>query len=263
MISRKRALLYATFSALLGALAYWLGVGSFLGQRAEASVLEASAFNANPPAPLSLVSVTSTLIALGIIALIALWAHGVLRSVIVLLSAALALVGSQLLKENWLERPQLFEFDAANTFPSGHMTVFAVVGASLIWAVPKVARAGVTVVVALLMATVSWQLLEYGWHRPSDVIGAQALVLVLFALASAFTPRRAQTNRRQSRVMSAFAKISSWSMIVLGMFLVLCGIAMVFFASGLRSGELMLNGGEVSLIGLSFLSARTLWRLSP
>jgi len=73
-------------------------------------------------------------------------------------------------------RPELLDLDAQNTFPSGHMAVFAVLVAALLWAVPRTARAVLAVLGAGLLGVVSWQLLEFGWHRPSDLLGAQALV---------------------------------------------------------------------------------------
>lgn len=264
MSSRVKALFYALFAILIGVLAYWFGVASFLGQRTEASLLDASAFTADPPAPLSLVSTTTVIIAFIVIVIVSLWAHGIARAVAFSLYGGLALVASQLLKENWLERPQLFELEAVNTFPSGHMTVFSVIAAGAIWALPKGARSIVAVLAGGLMAIVAWQLLEYGWHRPSDLIGAQALVLLAFALAAWIGPRRSKRDSNPlGRFMSAFAKLVSITMTISGVVLIIGGLVLVFAASSVNSDELMLNAGEIVLIGVSVLTARTLARLCP
>jgi len=264
MAPRLRALFYAVFALIVGGLAYFLGVGSFLGQRAEASVLDGSAFEANPDGPLQFVSIPNLVIALAIIGLIAIWAHGLLRAISILAASSLAIVASQMLKERWLERPQLLEFDAANTFPSGHMTVFAALVAALIWALPRSARALAMVLSVVLLGIVSWQLLEYGWHRPSDLLGAQALVLLTFSLAAWLGPRKSRTGGlRGAAVTTAFQRVISIILTIVGIFLVLVALALAAVAATNHSDALMLNSGEVALIGASALTVRTLAKLSP
>lgn len=261
---RLRALLYALFALLVGGLAYFLGVGSFLGQRAEASVLDASAFEPDPAGPLRLVTTPNVLIALGIIGIIALWVHGILRTVSILGVSALAIIASQLLKERWLDRPQLLEFDAANTFPSGHMTVYAVLVGALIWALPAGARWLVMPISALLLCVVSWQLLEYGWHRPSDLLGALALALFAFAVAAWIGPRASKRSRRRSgAAVSAATRIVSIVLTIAGVALVLGSLVLAAVAASSHSDALMLNSGEIALFGASVLTVRTLTRLCP
>lgn len=264
MGARTRALIYALLALLVGGLAYLLGVGSTLGQRAEASVLDASAFTADPPAPLSLVSTGSVIVALIVVGLISLWAHGFGRTLSILLFGSAAIVVSQLLKESWLDRPQLFELDASNTFPSGHMTVFAVLSGGLIWAVPKRIRALVVVMSALLLGVVSWQLLNFGWHRPSDLLGAQALAVLVFAIAAWIGPRGSRTSARMTSAANSF--VSRLALVVLtvgGIALVLGGLVLVAVAASTRSDALMLNAGEIAMMGVGALAARTFAKLCP
>ena len=260
MTTRLRALIYALLALLTGGLAYLLGVGSFLGQRAEASVLDASAFDANPAGPLQLVSTASVLIALAVVALIALWVHGIARALSVAVMSALAILASQILKDSWLERPQLFEFDAANTFPSGHMTVYAVLVAALIWAVPSRTRGLVMLGGATLLGVVAWQLLEYGWHRPSDLIGAQALAVLAFSIAALCGPLR---SRKRERGLSGYSRIVSRVLTVTGIIVVVGSLALLAYAGISRSDALMLTGGEIALVGTSLLSVRTVANLCP
>jgi hypothetical protein len=249
---------------LIGALAYWLGVGSFFGQQAEASLLDASDFTTHPPAPLSLVSTATVLIALGVIGLITIWSHGVWRALMTVCAGAVAIVTSQLLKRSWLERPELFEFDAPNTFPSGHMTVFSVVAVGTIWAVRRGSRGLVTVLAAVMLSVVSWQLLEYGWHRPSDLIGSQALVVLVFAIAAAVGPRRSKrAGQEQSKALMMLNRATGVLLVIFGAAAILVGVVLVAAASSVQSAELMLKAGEILLVGVSVLSARTFAALSP
>lgn len=277
MTTRTRALLYAVIALSVGGAAYFFGVGSFLGQRAEASVLDASAFNSDPAGPLRLISTASVIFALMAIGLIALWVHGIARMLTILTASSVAIIASQILKERWLERPELFELDAANTFPSGHMTVFAVLVGALIWALPTGARAVAMVCAAVLLGVVSWQLLQYGWHRPSDLIGAQALALVAFALAAWCGPRRPRRSQRSSRRSQQSGRRGArsgagWVFANRLVNIILTGAALALVASGLvlaavasatHSDVLLLSSGEVALLGVSTLTARTLAALAP
>lgn len=264
MTPRSRALIYAIFALFVGGAAYLLGVGSFIGQQAEASVLEASDFDPDPAGPLELVTPVNLAIALLVIGFIALWTHGIARTLSILTASSVAILVSQLLKERWLERPQLFEVDAANTFPSGHMAVYAVLIGALVWAVPRGLRFLVMMGAAILLSVVSWQLLEYGWHRPSDLIGAQALAVCVFALAACIGPRK--TRRRRPNTVPVLVMLNHSVSIVLtvaGIALTVGALVLAVIATSTRSDQLLLLSGEISLFGVSALTVRTLAKLSP
>lgn len=260
---RGRALTYALLALAFGGLSYAVGVGSVLGQRAEASVLEAASFTYDPPAPLSLVSVPVVVVALLLIGALAWWVHGVRRAIAVVLFPAIAVVASQLLKQRVLERPGLFEFDAENTFPSGHMTVFTVVGAALIWAVPRALQPTAASVGAILTGVAAWQLLEYGWHRPSDLIGALSLGVLVFALAALVRVRGSnRASRAPRRVPFAVNKILGVFLTVAGAALVAGGLALTVAAGWFIKAELMITGAQVAVIGASALGSRAYLALS-
>lgn len=256
-MSRTRALLWAVVALLIGALAFGIAVWSAAGQRAEDTVLGAADFTDNPPAPLSLVSTWSVIIALLVIAVIALWVHGIGRMLSILLAGGAALVASQLLKENWLERPELLEFASPNTFPSGHMTVFAVICAAMVWAVSRRVRMLVTALVSVLLGVVAWQLLEFGWHRPSDLIGALALTLLTFAVMAWIGPRGSRQRRNgEAAASSAPNRVFGFILALVGLVVSLGGSLLVFVAVTMRSDTLMLNAWEIVLVGASVLAAR-------
>lgn len=262
-VGRVKALVYALIALAVGGASYAVGVGSLLGQRAEASVLGASDFTVDPPAPLSLVSPLSVAIALAVLAALAWAVHGFGRGLWLLIFSLAAIGVSQLLKQRVLTRPDFFDLDAPNTFPSGHMTVFAVLAGGILWASTARWRGLAAVFSAALMGAVAWQLLEYGWHRPSDVIGAIALGVLTFALAAMLRPpRRSGYVHVQGSASAAANGILGLVLVITGIVLVLGAAAISFFAATSRSDDLMLVAGQVALFGVSALAARAFVTLS-
>lgn len=252
---RLRVLWILLFWLIVGAGAYILGVLSPTGQAVEDNLLSASQFNTQPPAPLSLVSpfaIAVTLIALG---LVALWVHGIARAITVTFVPAIAIVASQLLKSEVLGRPELLTLAAENSFPSGHMTVFATVVGAAIFAVPRRIRALVALAGAVLLGVVSWQLLGYGWHRPSDVFGALALAVAGFALVTMFTRLQRPGGVWLLRTVSLGLALVGW---------ITAAGALVATLVAWRSGsaDLMLSAGQFGTIALSLLAAHSLLRLA-
>lgn len=252
---RLRVLWILLFWVAIGAGAYIFGVLSSTGQAVEDNLLSASQFNTQPPAPLSLVSplaIAAALIGLG---LVALWVHGIARALTVTLVPAVAIVASQLLKSEVLGRPELLTLAAENSFPSGHMTVFATVVGAAIFAAPRQLRAVLALAGAVLLGVVSWQLLGYGWHRPSDVLGALALAVVGFAGVTLLTPLRRPVPVWLLRTVSIGLALVGW-------LLALASLVLTLVAWHSGSADLMLNAGQFGTIGVSLLAAHSLLRVA-
>lgn len=252
---RLRVTWILAFWLAVGIGSYVLGVLSQAGQRAEDDALSASSFNTNPPAPLGLVSPLSIAAALVVIGLIALWVHGIRRTVIVTVVPAFAIVASQLLKSEVLGRPDFLTFEAVNTFPSGHMTVFAVIVGAAVFATPRWIRAFVAIGGAVLLGAVSWQLLTYGWHRPSDVLGALALGVVSFATATLVSPLRPSPGVVLVRTVSIGLAFTGWIAVAGALILTL-------IAAQTDNAALMLNAGQGACIAVGLLAAHAFLRLS-
>lgn len=248
---RRRAAWFLIFWTVVGAASYVLGVRFALGQRAEESVLEAAQFTTDPPPPLNLVSIPTVVIALVIVGIIAWVSHGFKRAVVVTTVPALAILASQLLKLRLLTRPELFELDAVNTFPSGHMTVFAAITAALVWAVPSRLRAFVSLLGAALVALVGWQLLAYGWHRPSDVYGGVALAMVAFAFAALMRP----ATSRGTAVLGASTSVG---LAIIGWVMVGAAVVLVWIAVTSDNSGLMLAAGEFGGVAAAALAMRSM-----
>lgn len=255
-VSRGKALLVALIAVLVGVVSYAVGVGSLLGQRAEASVLDASEFTMDPPGPLALVSPLTVAIALLVLTVLTWLVHNFGRALWLLIFSAAAIALSQVLKQQLLERPDLFDIDAPNTFPSGHMTVFAVLSGGLVWASSARWRWFTALIGAAVMGVVAWQLLEYGWHRPSDIVGAQALAVLALALAAALRLNPGTTTLQAGASAAVATLITSVTLLIAGAALVIGGIALAVLAASQTSDELMLAGGQIALVGLSCLAAR-------
>lgn len=253
MSARIRALLAALFWIAVGVVSYVLGVQSTLGQRAEENVLDAAEFTTAPPPPLNLVSPLSVLVALAVIALIALAAYGWKRALGVVLVAGVTITASQLLKLWMLPRPVLLEYDAPNTFPSGHMTTFAVLVAALIWAVPRGVRPFAAIGGTALLCIVAWQLLAYGWHRPSDVYGAIALGALAFSAAVFLRPLTA--GRPNGRGTSLILFMSALA-------LLLVAAAILIAAVVSSDSAMLLISGQIGACGASALACRTMLNLT-
>lgn len=252
---RLRVLWILLFWAIIGIGAYMLGVLSSTGQAVEDNALSASQFNAHPPAPLSLVSPFAIAVALVALGLVALWVHGIARALTVTLVPAVAIVASQLLKSELLGRPDLLTLSAENSFPSGHMTVFATIVGAAVFAMPRSIRALVAVGGAVLLGVVSWQLLGYGWHRPSDVLGALALGVTGFAFVTMFTPLQRPPRVWLLRTVSIGLALAGWIAAA-------SSLVMTLVAWRAESAEQMLNAGQLGTIGLSLLAGHSLLRLA-
>ncbi|MGO1538574.1 MAG: phosphatase PAP2 family protein [Leucobacter sp.] len=245
---RPRALVFTVGALIAGITSYVIGVRSELGQQAEQTVLDASKFTTSPPAPLNLVSTPSVVIAIVLIAAFALAIHGVRRAIIVAVVPTVAIIASQLLKQQFLERPGFLGIEVTNTFPSGHMTVFAVVVAAAIWAVPATWRSIVGLLGAITLGIVAWQLLAYGWHRPSDVLGALSLAVLGFSLAALIAPTRSAGRAALGTAVRVILIVAIAGMIVVTL------LALSLALMGGSSRDLMLLAGEAGVVSASTLA---------
>lgn len=86
---------------------------------------------------------------------------------------------SQILKNWLLRRPYLgVGYDLPNSFPSGHATALLSLAFALTIVTAQRFRALVATVLAVVAALGSLVIVASGWHRPSDLLGALAVVLV-------------------------------------------------------------------------------------
>jgi membrane-associated phospholipid phosphatase len=188
-------------AAGLGLVVYAGFVRTAAGQRWENAVLAGRAQDETPTAVhradgvLAHITVMSLGAAVGVLVVI-----GVLRRCLALTAVAVGTVAgslalSEVLKRRVLDRPDLVGAPPKllhNSFPSGHTTIAMSVLFGLALVVPYRMRGGVVGVCSLWAAGVGAYTVAAGWHRPSDTIGADLLVLTV---ACGLTAVLARTGR--------------------------------------------------------------------
>jgi len=165
-------------------LVYFVAVRTGVGQRFENAVwLGAGQTAVQRPAQavsaLNLIGRWTGIAAVAVVFLI-----GVLRRRVLLAFAAVLLVGasvgtSEVLK-SWLRRPNLvpgWQESAGNSFPSGHTTIAMAVMFALILVVPYRLRGLIAFCTAALATEIGALTIVARWHRPSDTLGADLVVL--------------------------------------------------------------------------------------
>ncbi len=177
---------------VLFAVTYALFVLTEPGQRLENLALEGSALRAEATRAdstfgLATISVVSFALAIAAVALVALLRRRPALAVAAVVAMGGSAVLGALLKEV-LPRPELVEGPAwllRNSFPSGHATVAAAIGAGILMVSPGRLRWAALPVAAIGAAVIGQATQVAGWHRASDAIGAMLLVLAVTAASLA------------------------------------------------------------------------------
>ncbi|MBK0330813.1 phosphatase PAP2 family protein [Brachybacterium sp. MASK1Z-5] len=141
------------------------------------------------PALLSAVSVPSLMLSSAVVLLIGATRGRAMLGVRAFMILAACNVLGQVLKGFVLGRDAIAT-DQGNSFPSGHMIAFGSVALALWIVLPRVMRGVFTMVAALVLAVAAFELVHYGWHRPSDVVGSLLLVTAVGAVGSAASGSR-------------------------------------------------------------------------
>ncbi|MFZ1382184.1 MAG: phosphatase PAP2 family protein [Scrofimicrobium sp.] len=129
----------------------------------------------------------------------------------VLLMLLLANGLTQLLKAV-LVRPDLgVGHSLVNSFPSGHVTVVASIAVALVAVVPLRARGPVALLGFLVTSATAIAVMALAWHRPSDVLGSLAIVMLsaMVTLPAEWDPRAGGFGAAISVAFSTFGIILS------------------------------------------------------
>jgi membrane-associated phospholipid phosphatase len=183
--------------ALLYVLAVRTGWGQTIdnaalsGRTTRGSVLRATDRLLNTISIASIVVIGGTIV---VIAIVRRRPHLALTTAVMVGGAN---VTTQLLKHSILTRPVLTTSDPFGaSFPSGHTTVAFSLVVALVLVVPARTRASTAVAAFGYSALVGMGVVTAGWHRPSDVIGAELVVIgwSAFAVAGLLAWRGAVTT---------------------------------------------------------------------
>lgn len=181
-----------------GVVGTWLTWRYFVqttaGQRLDATAFQGSEIGRNTlwraaEPVLDIVSVPFIVIVIGAAALIAIVRRRWLLAVQVAVLVGGANITTQLLKHAVLDRPELTDDIGPgwNSLPSGHTTVAMSVAAALVLVVPRRIRPVVAIFAAGYAALTGISTMIGGWHRPSDVVAAIAVVLAWAGLTTTLT----------------------------------------------------------------------------
>ena len=235
-VARKAALL-GLLSAGLFVLVYWIAVRTGVGQRFEGAVWYGSGQTA-AQRPIQASNALSRIdLWSGGTAVAAVFLVGLLRRRIALALAGVAVVGAsvttaELLKDR-LARPDLVPgaYNVGNSFPSGHTSVAMSLMFALILVVPYRVRGVVAFFSALMATGIGALTIVARWHRPSDTLGADLIVLGYASLAVLLLALVGHVSPASLRYSGSKAARSVFVVapIVLGTIAALCGF--VLFAA--------------------------------
>ncbi|MGO2659688.1 phosphatase PAP2 family protein [Mycetocola reblochoni] len=185
---RAPRIVLGVLSAVAVTVVFIVAVTSESGQRWEDTALTAADYPGTWFGLLNLVSIP-TIAAVSILAVVI----ALLRRRPGLAARAIVIVGvstlaGQLLKHGLLDRPDISSVSADNSFPSGHTIAVVSLWFALATVLPPLGRRLVLLVAVPFTAAVCAQLIGYGWHRLSDVIGGILIVVTAAAIAGALWP---------------------------------------------------------------------------
>ncbi|WRS29061.1 phosphatase PAP2 family protein [Actinomycetaceae bacterium MB13-C1-2] len=107
-------------------------------------------------------------------------------------------VTTELLKKTILTRPDLapiYENNAHNSFPSGHTTIAMAIVVSLLLILSFRIRGWIVIPATLWAVGIGFATVTARWHRFSDTLGADAVVLAIGAIAALWLLSRNEMTR--------------------------------------------------------------------
>jgi membrane-associated phospholipid phosphatase len=207
VLVRRRALVLAGVCVALLAAIYGVGVWTVPGQRFEDAVLRAADLGTGTAEQ------TRAIVILDAITVPLVVAAGILLMLICALRRRLflgfmsvgmiaaSIVTTELI-QRFLQRPILLAHGVRRedqSFPSGHATVAMAVMCSLVMVVPYRLRGVVVLLSSLWAASVGIATVTASWHRPSDTIGADLIVVCYVCVAVAVLARWGRVRRAALR----------------------------------------------------------------
>lgn len=180
------------WSALLAAAmagVYLIAVQTSWGQARDQQAfltLRGTGATADVPHVVGLGSVTDVrlwLVSVVLIVGLGLWAGRRLSIVALLALPVVAILVTRFLRDDLLIRPDFSGLSwAMNTFPSGHAAAAAGCVAAIVRAAPRRVAPILAVAGVGWLTLVSQDLMVWGWHRPSDLLGSILLAAALMHL---------------------------------------------------------------------------------
>ena len=264
VLVQRRALVLGGVCVALLAAVYLVAVWTRPGQRFEDAVLRAadlvagSAQMATALDILDAITLPSVVAAIVLLILI-----GLLRRRLLLSFVSVAMVGASIgtteLFQRFLQRPLLLAHGFRRedqSFPSGHTTVAMSLMCALVMVTPYRLRGPVVFLASLWAASVGVATVTASWHRPSDTIGADLIVIgyacmAVVVLARCGTVREAALPTPAARVLRGLLAGAYAGVAVLAFAVAAAVVGVVLTAPG-RGGtgvSMLLAGRALALSG--------------
>jgi PAP2 superfamily len=204
---RRRAVVVGGVCVALLAVVYLLAVWTPAGQRFEDAVLRAAGTVAGTAEEARAVHILDAIAAPSVIAAVILvLLTGVLRRRLMLGFLAVGVIAASILTAEILQRlvlrPVLLGHGYRRedqSFPSGHAAVAMSVMCALVMVVPYRFRGLVVFLSYLWAASVGVATVTASWHRPSDTIGSDLIVIVFSCAAVAVLARSGRVREAAHR----------------------------------------------------------------
>ncbi len=273
----RRAALTSAACVLLCAAVYLIAVRTGTGQRFENDVwLGAGQTAAQRPAQaagaLNLIGNWT-----GIAAVVVVFLIGLLRRRIALAVAGVAVIGASVVTAEYLKgalpRPNLvpgWPDDVGNSYPSGHTGIAMAVMFALILVAPYRIRGLVASCTAALATEIGALTIIARWHRPSDTLGADlmvlgyasAAVLILAAFGQVRPAGPRSVRRRHAYALSPIVAATGTALGGAALFAALTYYHRVDFAPGFEIFHTaFFTGCLIALAGSGLATLAFLWLL--
>lgn len=189
--------LTAAISAVLFLVLYRLSGWYRPAEQLDLDILRAFETHGSPML-LRAVSVPSLMLSSAVVLLIAASRYRALLGVRACMILGVCNVLGQVLKGFVFDRDAVATHQG-NSFPSGHMIAFGSVALALWIVLPRALRGIFTAIAVLVLTAAAFELVHYGWHRPSDVLGSLLLVTAVGAVGGAASGSRGLPRGREEK----------------------------------------------------------------
>ncbi len=194
---RRRAYGVAAVCVVLLAAVYLFAVWTATGQRLEDGVLAAAGQGDGAASGHGSWVLDSAALVLSGFVTVAVILVGLLRRRVFLGIVSAGMVGASILTTELLkwvaQRPVLLNTGRRRddqSFPSGHTVVATSVMCALVLVTPYLLRGLVALLASVWATSVAVATIAAGWHRPSDTVGSNLIVVIYACAAVAVLARR-------------------------------------------------------------------------
>gem|GEM_PF-3409233 len=248
-LSLSSALWVVSLTAAMIAV-YLLAVHTAAGQRTDERAflsLRGTGATADLPHIVGLGSVTDLrlwMVSAAAIIGLGLLARRRLSIVALLVLPVIGIVLTQFLRDDLLTRPDFEGLGwVTNTFPSGHAAAAAGCVAAIVRAAPRSLGPIAAVAGVGWLTLVSQDLMVWGWHRPSDLIGSVLLAAALMHLVPGSTPRGRRQGGNRLLVGAITAVVAALGPLVWALVTGHLAVAPVGVIAAVAIASLVADGG--------------------